>query len=320
MESTGATLGLVAPAFPTMGRRTAGGYHLVDETPVADTEAGADPNAPVTTSYLPELLADSEAPLTRATLDDLRQDRLADTFAAAPDGALVVCDATSDTHLDQIARAAAGVNGQTLYVGSAGLSRHVRLGPERSVLGVVGSVAPETLTQLEQVPDGAIVLFDPAPLVSDRDAELDRVVDRAVDRLTRADSVIVTAATDRTDVNRTLAAGDAAGLTDQETKDHVAAALAAVVPRVREETGLDGLFVTGGAVANATLEAVAADRVRLFGTNVEMGVPLGFAEGGDADGLPIVTKAGGFGAATTIVNCLRFLSRYHEADRCPHDG
>jgi uncharacterized protein YgbK (DUF1537 family) len=188
------------------------------------------------------------------------------------------------------------------------------------VLGVVGSVAPETLAQLKQVPDGAVVPFGPGALVSDRDAELDRVVDRVVDRLTRADSVVVTAATDRTDVDRTLATGDVAGLTDQETKDHVAATLAAVVPRVREETGLDGLFVTGGAVANATLEAVAADGVRLSGTNVETGVPLGFAEGGDADGLPIVTKAGGFGGSTTIVNCLRFLSGYHEADRGLHDG
>lgn len=324
MDATGAALAVVAPAYPDMDRRTAGGFHLVDGRPVAETRAGEDSRAPVTTSHLPTRLADASHPVASVSLDAIEAGSLAGTFAAAaePGGAIAVCDATAGEHLARIAGAAASIDDEVVYVGSAGLAHHVRLGPPRTVLGVVGSHAPETLDQLARLPAEDVVELHAPAVVSDPDAEVARAVDAAVDRLESDRPVVVTAATERDDVEETLRAGRDAGLADAETAARVESSLARVAEQVHERVGLDGLFVTGGAVANATLEALEATGIALSSRSVEEGVPVGHVVDGRAAGLPVVTKAGAFGSETTILNCLRSLATHHdrETSRRHHDG
>jgi uncharacterized protein YgbK (DUF1537 family) len=322
MDTAGVALVVVAPAFPAADRRTAGGYHLVDGVPVAETEMGNDPDAPVTSSHVPTLFSGVGASVTHATLDDVDGSLGAtlSSHADADDPTVVVCDATAATHLDAIADAAAAVEGPVLLVGSAGLARHVRLGESGPALGVVGSVAPETLAQLDAVPDEGIVALDPRAVVTDTQTSVDRAVERAVGRLGSNETTVVTAATDGADVETTLAAGREAGLSESQTRTRVESALASVAARVHSRAEPSGLFATGGAVARATLDELDADGVTLSGRSVETGIPLGVVDGGDAVGTPVVTKAGGFGSETAIVNALRVLETHHEASRGYHDG
>lgn len=314
MDATGAALAVVAPAYPAMGRRTVGGFHLVDGRPVAETAAGEDPRSPVATSHLPTRLADASHPVASVSLDAFETGALAETFAesAEPGGTIAVCDATDGEHLDRIATAAASIDDEVVYVGSAGLAHHVRLGPPRAVLGVVGSHAPETLDQLARLPTEDVVELAPSAVVSEPDAEVARAADAVVDRLEPGRQVVVTAATEASDVEETRRAGRDAGLDDAETAGCVESALARVAGRVHGRVALDGLFVTGGAVANATLEALEATDITLSSRSVEEGVPVGRVVDGPAAGLPIVTKAGAFGSETTILNCLRSLATLHD--------
>lgn len=69
----------------------------------------------------------------------------------------------------------------------------------------------------------------------------------------------------------------------------------------REEWDILGLI--GGDGARETLAQLGATGIRIVDSLIE-GIPLGLVVGGDADGTPVFTKAGGFGAEDALVRCV----------------
>lgn len=315
MDVTGADVAIVAPAFPGTGRITVGCHHLVNGVPVAESPAGRDPKGPAT-SHLPTLLADSSYPVVHQALDAVSDhEQLSSTLddlVDAGDRALVVCDATTEAHLATVAQATATSSADAVYVGSAGLAGHVRTGTPNTVLGVAGSVAPETLDQLDALQPARVVELGPERAVTDPDAAVDRALEEIQGCYETGDWAVVTAATEPADVDVARRAGHDKGLDEQATGEQIADTLAAVARAVHREQTLDGLFVTGGEVATTTFDALGAERIQLLGHQVAAGVPLGQIEGGEADGLVCLTKAGAFGDDTAILNGLHFLARYDD--------
>jgi len=56
MDATGIETAILVPSFPSQGRITVGGYHLVNQIPLQDTEVASDLKDPVKDSYLPSLI------------------------------------------------------------------------------------------------------------------------------------------------------------------------------------------------------------------------------------------------------------------------
>jgi len=73
----------------------------------------------------------------------------------------------------------------------------------------------------------------------------------------------------------------------------------------REEWDILGLV--GGDGARETLARLGASGIRIVDSLVE-GIPLGVVVGGDADGTPVFTKAGGFGAEDALVRCVERMT------------
>ena len=69
---------------------------------------------------------------------------------------------------------------------------------------------------------------------------------------------------------------------------------------VSEGLTLAGVVAAGGETAGTLVEAFGARGIWLC-DELEPGVPLGNLAGGEFDGLPIATKAGGFGSPDTLV-------------------
>lgn len=69
----------------------------------------------------------------------------------------------------------------------------------------------------------------------------------------------------------------------------------------REDWDMLGLI--GGDGARETLRQLGASGIRIVDSMVE-GIPLGVVVGGKADGTPVFTKAGGFGAEDALVRCV----------------
>jgi uncharacterized protein YgbK (DUF1537 family) len=316
-------LALVAPATPATGRTTACGIHLVEGELVTDTEPGRDPDKGPPSPRLPALFDDVDLPVEHLEIQTVAAgpEAVADRLHSPGSGPrIVTADATHERHLRAVAAGVDRLDEPAVYVGSAGLAGHVPVavpsaGPEEGVtpaapddragvLGVAGSVAPQTLAALEAIPRGMLAVLDVEAAVADPEGTVAEATRRVRDVLTAEGRAVVTAASDDAAVDRALEAGRQAGLADRETRDRVADALARTAGGVVDVADPAGLFLTGGDTAATVLETIDADAIVLSGEAVENGIPLGTVEGGSADGAALVTKAGAFGDRETVINCL----------------
>ncbi|APU13804.1 four-carbon acid sugar kinase family protein [Actinoalloteichus fjordicus] len=278
-------LAVVCPAFPSAGRIVRAGTLLVDGVPVAETSAGSDPVTSVRDSLLPRLFDGVGVSLTGLTDPRAAADRLREA------GPLVVVDAENEDDLALLAAAVGELGPTAVPVGSAGLGRHLaRVWGEAprggAVLVVVTSLHPVTRAQAARLaaehPGRA---FQPsAEVIADADHW----------RRWR-DGFLATAPT--TDAPTLLISPAEVGeKTDATT---VARRLADLTSDMIERHPVDGLVLTGGDGARAVLDALDATGLRLL-DEVVPGVPRSRILGGRAEGLPVVTKAGGFGAEDVL--------------------
>ena len=283
------TAALVCSAFPAERRVVRHGRLLVDSVPVHESAIARDPAFHATTSDVGGLLAGG-APVVPLGLDDVRAgaEKVAHLLEHHR-GSLVAADADTDADLTTLAEAALLVPG-TLLAGSAGLGRAlscalgceapaVSLPPGRARLVVVGSLHPASRAQL------AALLAAGVPLVT-------------ADARGHGDPGPAVAA---------LAAGRGALVASPSTpadREAVARNLAAAAARILERAAPDLVAVTGGDTAFALIRALRPRRFELAGAPAH-GLALGrLALGDDGRSLPLLTKAGGFGAVDLLATIL----------------
>lgn len=316
---------IVAPASPATGRTTACGHHLVAGALVTDTDPGQDPEKGPKSAHLPSLLAETTSPVAHIGIGTVARGApaVADRLRKLGDvPRIITADATHDAHLKAVAAGAQRLDTPTVYAGSAGLAEHVSLAPvagsndteprtgpsppddANGVLGIAGSVAPETLDALETVPTDVLVSIDPAAAIENSAATVERAGNRAREAIDREGRAVVTAADEPEAVDRALETGATAGLTPQESRDRITEVLTAITEDIVETGQPHGVFLTGGDTASSVLGALEATAIQLTGEAVETGIPLATLEGGAVAGSALITKAGAFGSDETVINCL----------------
>ncbi|WP_306060331.1 four-carbon acid sugar kinase family protein [Natronococcus wangiae] len=315
IDAIGADLAVAVPAFPSTGRVTANGRHLVDGVPLAEAGYGSS------TTDLAAYFDDSRYRVTslgiEAVVEGAESVESALETRRGTEPAVVTCDAVHDRHLEAIAAGAESLEATVLFVGSGGLASAVSVpgeaGPRRSpeprgggALAVVGSVNDRTLEQLAAVSDDLVHRIDPAEAVRDPERAGRRAATTLADQIVTDGRAVVTGATDATDVERADEAAAELG-DDVDTGDRIATALAVAAAETGERTTLAGLFLTGGSVARAVLDSLSATAIDLTGGAVGDGIPEGYVVDGSAAGARVVTKAGGFGSPRSIVNYLNFI-------------
>ena len=113
----------------------------------------------------------------------------------------------------------------------------------------------------------------------------------------------------------------ATAATDTRDEGQAAFALAELAASKRP----DAVILTGGATARAVIHRVQANHVRVLG-EIQPGIPFGKLQDGQWHGVTVVTKAGGFGTPTTLLDVVRALgpSSAHrglsETNPRHHDG
>ncbi len=223
----------------------------------------------------------------------------------------VVCDAETEADLSAIAVAAAALPDRrgTLFAGTAGLAQALAaqhagrrfapldLRPTRAgvllVVGSLASVSREAAMRVAGIPGVRAIRIGRGALL-DPDAR------------------------QRMQVGRTVAAALAIGedvlveiepeaFPDLARGPELARALARCLEPARHELG--GLVVTGGETASALLAGWYFHGIRLI-EEVAPGISLGIAVGEDR--VPLVTKPGAFGEATSLVRALEALRRFKQ--------
>lgn len=303
-EQVPGAFAVVCPSYPALGRTVSGGVLLVDGAPVATTAAGHDPVTPVRESELTALLPGA---VRVSTAGDARA--LALRLAQAGEHAgTVVADADRGADLDHLADAIALLGAHAVPVGSAGLAAALaprwgdgsaapepaQVTVERAVvvLSSLNEVALRQADELVRADPGTHVLV-PEPGVSADDAVASWLTDLGSQP---SPATVLVRTPEPTETGRERAA---------RTASELAKLVAAVTARTRP----DALVLIGGDGSRAVLARLGARSVRVAGSVAE-GVPLGRLEGGAADGTVVVTKAGGFGTARTVVDVLANLRSY----------
>jgi len=295
-----APLFIVAPAFPATGRTTREGRVFVGGEPLDASEVRRKSGMTGTASLVPMLEA---AGLRAAVIEPV-------WLGADPEVDAAVCDAKDEGDLRRIAEAGARVGRPVIWVGSAGLARHLpaalALRPEkrvrertverasRRILTLVGSrstLAREQARFLGEEPGVATLVLDESTLLA---GEQSAAWSRSAELLQAA-----------------LAHGQdpllIIGLGAKVELEHAPALASAVARLAAAQAGrIGGLVATGGDIARAALDALNASGLHLAG-EVEPGVPLGFAD--TEPPLPVVTKAGAFGTKAALQRSRAALQR-----------
>ena len=288
MDGCECSLAIVAPAFPAMGRTVVGGWlHL----------GGCQPAEPI---HLPTLLrqqgASNVTHFDRALLmrgAAALVEQMEKVSAATR--TIVVFDADSEEDLAVIAQAATGIGPRSLMVGSAGLAAEAaeilarkcpRQGAppaEGAVLEggcgpvalILGSTNPVTAAQVNY-----LLANRPAAIIACRRSCLD-LAHRA---LLEKRHLIV-------DVNLS-----------SENQE----ALAELVP-ILAECAVRAVILSGGDTAIRFCFALRATGIKLE-REIMLGIPWGRFLGGEADGMAVATKAGGFGTEDSLLVMADFLA------------
>jgi uncharacterized protein YgbK (DUF1537 family) len=274
LDGSGLAVAVLAPAFPAQRRTVLDGCLRVDGRPAGETAIARDPAFPRTGASVLALLASGGvrpvAPLPLTTVrrgpDEVRA-RLQRFMGTG--GRAVVADA--ETAADLAVVASAGLDGPVLLAGSAGLAAAL---VARMPAAKPGGRAAQPVRLRRPV---LVVAGSAHPATRAQ-----------IERLGRRDGLDVLAPpSDR-------GADDPARR--RETVARLADAAHARIERARPGT----LLLTGGETAIAVLRTLGAGGLSLAG-ELEPGVALGTLVGGPLDGLVLVTKAGGFGDADTLV-------------------
>ncbi len=299
LEGTAQRTALVAPAFPEQGRLVIGGrLHVARNQAVVTRES-------LLLSLGPEAAAVGAETVRRGP------ERLLTRLAQDASPRLVVVDADEPQCLVQTARAWLA-RADVLLAGSAGVARHAaaQLGrPQPSAANVLSRTS-----RPRRGSDGASVLVvagSPTTVTRQQLARLQRALPTAVVHITPGTVPASLPQANASTVLVVRAAPSRSGARDAgEHAQAVADACAAWAVSFRP----DALVLVGGATARRLCERLGVQAVRIGG-EMAPGIPYGVLVGGIWDGLPVVTKAGGFGPPELLVEAVRALGRHKETPR-----
>ena len=292
---------IIAPAFPAAGRTTEEGLCLVNGVPVTETEFASDPKTPVRHAQVAKVLAEQ----TRLKSRVVTPAELA--TALTSDARLVIVDAQTDAELDQIINTAFACDEKPLLVGSAGLCDALarRLATPRQLLAVIGSMSEIAQKQIQRVRgqhNVSTVLIDINDVFNGTMAGYQQQIAQA---LAAGQHCVVHTCADTQARHQIETLCQQRGLSRAALGETISAFLGALTRNALETRRPAALYVSGGDVAMAVASALNAQGFAIRG-QVAQCVPFGRFLGCRWQG-PVMTKAGGFGTETTLLEVLHFI-------------
>ena len=311
---------VVCPAYPAMNRTVQNGRVLVNGHGVETTAVGIDPVTPVTTNLLSELVPGSvHISLASGTpAEHARQLRA----AADNPTRVVTVDAQTDADLLTLAEAVALLGANAVPAGSAGLAvalsqvwrRNLVVAappqrmPAACVVVVVSSLHDMSRTQYAHLvgvtPPQHVRTFAPSLTVLLEPGAVGRWIATELAAEPHLPAVVIVA----TPTERPIAS--AAPITSETAAVIIADGLATITAAVFAHRVVGALVLMGGEGARAVLNRFEAGAIVVTDA-IREGIPVGLIQGGLADGLTVVTKAGGFGIASSIADILPELLADH---------
>lgn len=314
---------LVTPALPSAGRTTFRGECLVNGIPVLETEFASDPKTPVHSSHIKTLIMQqSSLPVFEISLDQVRKKlpELIRTLMAKNERCIIVLDAISREDLALIATTGLALGAASLFVGSAGLADAIPTSCYRNsryhlpMLTISGSMSEATWRQVEYVNHHSLattININVATLCApDYEAYISDLMRQSCKLLSSGRHCILrTCRTldERMNIDRVCQKYQ---LSRQQLGITLNQRLGQLALQVIDNTQIGALFLTGGDIATAVAQALGASGYRIQG-EVAPCIPWGTLINSEIDDLPVITKAGGFGVETTLMDIINFVEEMY---------
>lgn len=310
MDVWQAPLGLVVPAFPANGRSVYNGslYLVADERQGASLNTGPQ-------CYVPDILKQQmKRNVGSIHIDIVRQGsgQLTEALQQAQnDYDVLVIDAVTEKDLETIALAIKSLT-NLIVAGSAGLASYIdiawdikrnedklkhtskpfsRQGVILFIAGSRNGVTEQQISELAKYTNCNPVVLNPEALQDPqtKEREIERIIKLILHDLYYSNTIIISVGNRIIDSNGTMKIGTMIGET-----------LGMIVSRLLLILNVKGLVVAGGDTALNICNALEAAGINLAAELLD-GIPFGYLCGKKHEGLPIVTKAGGFGAPDAFV-------------------
>lgn len=299
-----AGMAILAPAFPATGRSTIDGQQWVHGTELSKTQIWRN-DGQSGTADIAQMMQAEGLRVVKIPLSEIRDPTtpLQDRFLACAQAGVdvLVCDAEQAYDLERIARSSINLPAHYFWAGSAGLMEYVAQalkqehnaaqitlpavnGRVLTIAGSMSTICAEQVRQLNKQRDIQLVTAPAGTLTAgESHAHWPALCHSLTAALERGDAII--------------------GIPDDNRVERAAgAALCLALGRLvaPQVARLGAIVATGGETARAVFDAVKITALHLAG-DVEEGVPISLATG--ALTLPVITKAGAFGNAQTLVRC-----------------
>lgn len=317
---------VISLAFPKNGRKTINGIHTVYGKRLENSEFANDPVHPMVDSNLVRILEkQTSRKVSLITLDVVRKgpDALRSEIEKHRESSNY-CIIDSETQ-DDLRIVAEAVHDLKILCGSSAIAeelpsflkiepvpnplKEINISDENGVLIVSGSLTPQTHAQtnhlIEQKTPSVILdsrfIFSP----EERTKEIQRMIHEVEALIKLGADVLVMADNRKEVVLQTKEIGRKLGNNDLLTSKMVSQALAEVVEKVIDHTGVKRLVVAGGDTSGTVCRRLGITGNYVL-EEIEIGLPSGYALGRN---MLIVLKSGSFGKEDFLEKAVEHLKR-----------
>ncbi len=325
LEVMGGDAAIIVPAFPTEGRTTVGGYHLLKGMPIERTDVARDPHSPIKQSHIPTLLRQQiknpeiVAHIPLITVMKGAGPLLIELKKLIEEGKkLIVLDAVTTTDMEQIALAIEKCTGKLLPCGAAGLAQaltkcwlpdtkhqHItKVIPPLPVLILSGSKSSLSKTQLKKLAefdefDSYIIEISMEQIINKPDEDIIKNVKEHLE----TEKVVAVHFCEYED--EAAKAGEV-GISSENLPGIIMEYLSSLCAKVMKTQAI--IFVAvGGETSYRCCNAINIQHLQLI-DQVEPAIPLCL----DLEARWIVTKSGNFGTPNTLVNIVKYFKQHQE--------
>lgn len=288
---------IFAPAFPDIGRITKDSIHYVKGIRITETEFSKDPQNPVLEDNIQKILESkySEA-ILHHNLEEIRKSNI-----GFNNSRVHTFDAENNQDLEKIVTAAINTNKKILWVGSAGLANVILQvqRPLKPVLAIVGSLSEVSRNQIKYAEGKGVNILKVNIGNILKEKNKDYYVKVAREVLYEGKDLIITSSYDLDNYKSSVEVGKELSMTKEEVSYYTQKILGEIGKEALSEIDMAGLFITGGDTAMGFIRSTKAKGSRIV-EEIITGIPLMKLNGGEFDGLKVVTKAGAFGSEDAL--------------------
>lgn len=319
------TVAVVVPAFPKSGRVCIGGYLMVEQVPLENTDVSVDPKTPVTTSKVSYIIKrQTKKKIGFIELGNVLKgvDYIKDALInEVKNGCrIIVVDATTNEDIERIAKAVKESKIKVISVDPGpfthALSKELLEEPEvelgQKLMVTVGSVSELTRKQLDEF------ILERSPFIVEVDVEkliytqtsneeISRVVNILLKQINNYNVIGVTTNSSKKvlDLNKISNELD---ITEDDVSQRIAKGLAKINKRVIDSSNsiIGGLYTSGGDITVAVCKELEATGIKVKDQVIPLAV-YGRLLGGRYHDIAIITKGGLVGDEKAMIKCIDYI-------------